>query len=94
MSNLCRRLPLWAAAGGAGVDSGLSVAPGDGLPGPGLAPRPLLPGATHDAAHAPLLTVLDINLLDLHLGLGPLILTALTRLTSPGKHLSNEGIIF
>ena len=45
----------------------------------------LLPGAAHDAAHAPLLTVLDVNLLYLHLGLRP----ALTRLTlsSSGKHL-------
>ena len=93
MSNLCHRLPLRAAAGGASVDPGLGVAPGDGLPSSGLAPRPLLPGAAHDAAHASLLTVLDINLLYLHLGLGPLILTTLTRLTSPGKHLDNKGNI-
>ena len=45
----------------------------------------LLPGAAHNAAHAALLTVLDVNLLDLHLGLR----TALTSLplTSSGKHL-------
>ena len=41
LSDLWLSLSLGAAAGGAGVDPSLRVAPGDRLPGPGLPPRPL-----------------------------------------------------
>ena len=54
----------------------------------------LLPGAADNAAHAALLTVLDVNLLDLDLSLGSLVLTTLSRLTTPGEHLNNKGLIF